>query len=140
MFCFSFSCSDFIFLHWNFLLTGFNFFIKILLAKTTLLFWILFCYLLNMLSFCIGSTSCCCLAAPLFWCSFHVPLFRCIPIVLRVFCCSASVPVFHQPSGVPSVFRSSTGVPCSVVPCFGVTGFIVCPKQHPWTREKKSYS
>ena len=90
--------------------TGFNYSIKILLAKITFLFWILLCYLLNMLSFCIGSISWGCFVITLFCCSSHVPLFRGIPIVLPVFRCSTSVPVFRQWSGVP---------------CSGVPGFIV---------------
>ena len=128
MFCFSFSCADFIFLHGNFLLTGFNFSIKIPLAKRTLLFWILLCYLLNVSSFCIGSISWCCLAVPIFRCSSHVPLFHGIPIVPPVFGCSTSVPVFRLCSaGVPHVFRRcSVGVLCSVVLCSSVPCFIVC--------------
>ena len=57
---------------------------------------------------CIGSISLCCFVVPLFRCSSHVLLFRGIPIV-------------------PPVFRYSAGVPCSVVLCSGVPGFIVCP-------------
>ena len=61
-----------------------------------------------MSSFCIDSIA---------WCCFVVPLFRCcsILIVSPVFRCHASVPVFRQ---------CSARVPCSVVPCFGVSGFI----------------
>ena len=83
--------------HGTFLLTRFNFSIKILLATITFLFWILLCYLLNMSSFCIGSISWFCFVAMLFHCSSHVPLFRGIPIVLSVFGC-----MFRQ----CSVFRS----------------------------------
>ena len=117
MFCFSFSCADFIFLHGNFPLKNFygNFSIEILLAKRTLLFWILLHHLLNMSSFCIGSISWCCLAVLLFCCSSHVPLFRGIPIIPPAFRCSVSVPVFR---------RCSASVPCS-----GVPGFIVCHKK-----------
>ena len=111
MFCFSYSCADFIFLHGYFLLTGFNFSIKILLAKGTLLLWILLCYMLNMSSFHIGSISWCCLAVLLFYSSSDVPLFRGILIFPSVFCCSASVSVFCQCSSVPSVFCCSVGVP-----------------------------
>ena len=127
MFCFSFSCADFIFLHGNFLLTRFNFSIKIPLAKKTLLFWILLCYLLNMSSSCIGNISWCCLAVPLSCCSSHVSLFCGIPIVLSVFRCSASVPVYRQRFGVQSLFRCSAGARCSMVPSSGLPGFIVCP-------------
>ena len=60
-----------------------------------------------MLLFSIGSICWYCFVVPLFhWCS-PVPLFRGIPIV-------------------PSVFDCSTSVPCSIVPCSGVSGFIVC--------------
>ena len=112
MFCFSFSCADFIFVHENFLLTGFNFSIKILLAKRTLLFWILLCYPFNMSPFCIGIISWCCLAVPLFYCPSHVPLFR-------------GIRLFYQYSVVPPAFRCSGGIiPCSVVP-----GFIICHKR-----------
>ena len=84
VFCFLFSCADLL-LHWNCLLTGFSFSIKILLAIITFLFWILLCYLLNMSSFCIGSISRCyfvvtfsaALASP---CS-NIP---CIPIAMPV--------------------------------------------------------
>ena len=98
------NCSDL--LHGNCLLTGFNFSIKILLAKITFLFWILLCYLFNMSSVCIGSISWCCFVVTLFRCSSHVPLFRCIPIVLPVFPCS-------------------TGIPCSAFRCsvFGCSWF-----------------
>ena len=120
MFCSSFSCADFIFLHGNFLLTGFNFSIKILLAKRNLLFWILLFYLLNMSLFCIGSISWHFLAVPLFCCSSHVPLFRGTLIVPPEFCYSASVLVFCQHSGCDIsvlVFRRcSAGVLCSGVP------------------------
>ena len=112
MFCFPFSWADFIFLHGNFLLIGFNFSIKILLAKRTLFFWILTCCLLSISSFCIGSISWCCLAIPLFCCSSHVPLFHGIPIVPPVFRCSTIVPVFRQRSSVP-VFRRSSVFQCS---------------------------
>ena len=114
--------------HGNCLLTGFDFSIKILLAIITFLFWILLCHLLNMSSFCIGSISWCCFVVTLFRCSSHIPVFHGIPIVLPVFGC-----MFHQCSGVPSVFRYSADVPCSVVPCSGVPGFIVCQKfSHTW--------
>ena len=36
--------------------------------------------------------------------------------------------LFFQYSVVPPVFRCSTGVACSLVPCSGVPGFIVCSK------------
>ena len=67
MFYFSFFCPNL----WNgsCLLTGFNFPIEILLAKRTFLFWILLCYLLNMLSFCIGCIYWCCF---IFLCSTGV--------------------------------------------------------------------
>ena len=87
-------------LHGNCLLTGFDFSIKILLVTITFLFWILLCYLLNMLSFCIGNISWCCFLVTLFCCSSHVPPFRGSPIVLPVFGC-----MFRQCSGVPPVFR-----------------------------------
>ena len=79
-----------------------------------------------MSSLCIGSISWCCFVVPLFRCFSHVPLFRGIPIVPPVFRCSASFLVFCQRSGVPPVFCYSAGVPCSVVPCSSVPGFIVC--------------
>ena len=75
-----------------------------------------------MSSFYIGSISRYCLVVTLFRCSSHVPLFRGIPIVLPVFRC-----MFHHCSGVSPLFRCSAGVPCSVVPCSGVPGFILCP-------------
>ena len=108
MFCFSFFCADL--LHGNYLLTGFNFYIKIFLAEITFLFSILLCYLLNMSLFCVGGISWCCFVVTLFRCSSHVPLFHGIPIDLLLFRCSASVPVFVQ---------WSAGDPCSVVPCSG---------------------
>ena len=37
--------------------------------------------------------------------------------------------LFRQCSVVMPVFRCSAGVPCWVVPCSGVPGFIVCPSQ-----------
>ena len=86
MFCFSLFCADL--LHRNCLLTGFNFSIKILLAKITSLFWILLCCLLSMLLFCIGSIYWCCFVVTSFSCSSHVPLFCGIPIVLPIFRCS----------------------------------------------------
>ena len=89
-----------------------------------------------MSSFCTGSIFWSCLAVPLFCCSPHVPLFRDIPFVPSVFRCFISVPVFRQCSGVLSMFQCSisvpvfrwcsVAVPCSVVPCSGVPGFIVC--------------
>ena len=140
MSCFSFSRAYL--LHGNCLLTRFNFSIKILLAKITFLFWIVLCYLLNMSSFCIDSTSWCCLVVSLLRCFSHVPLFGSIPIVLPVFRCFAGVLVFRQCSSVPSVFcrcsvfRSSKfrcscfySMPlpvfprCSVVPYSSVPGF-----------------
>ena len=106
MFCFSFSWWDL--LYGICLLTGFNFSIKILLAKITLLFWNLLCYLFNMSLFCIRSISWCCFVVRLFHCSSHLPLFRGIPIVLPVFLCSASVPVFRRCSiFCISMFRCS---------------------------------
>ena len=83
-----------------------NFSIKIL-ARTTSLFWILLCYLLNMLSFCIGIISWCCFVVPyplLFSCS-TIPWYSdCFASV----CCFISVPVFHQ---------CSVGVQCSLFWC-----------------------
>ena len=60
-------------------------------------------YVLNMLSFCISSTSWCCFIVLLFCCTFHVPIFCGISIVLPVFQCSASILVFH----LCLMFRSS---------------------------------
>ena len=94
--------------HGNCLLTRFNFSIKILLATIAFLFWILLCYLLNILSFCLGSISWCFFVVTLFHCSFHVPLFRGIPIVLSVFGCMSAI-----------------------VPCSGLPGFIVCQLSPP---------
>ena len=57
---------------------------------------------------------------------YKVSLFQGVPLVLRW--CSVGVPV-----GVPlfchysGVFCCSAAVPCFVVPCSGVPGFIVCP-------------
>ena len=115
MFSFSFSCADL--LHGNCLLTGFDFSIKILLAKIIFLFWILLRYLLNMSSFSIDSIFWCCFFVTSFRCSSHVPLFRGILTDLPVFRCSATVTVFDQ---------CSAGVPCFVVPCSSVQHFIVC--------------
>ena len=50
-----------------------------------------------------------------------VSLFWRCSIVQRVF----HVPVFRWCFVVPVLFRRSAGVPCSVVPCSGVPGFIV---------------
>ena len=104
-------------LHENCLLSGFKFFIKILLAKITFLFWTLPFCLLNMPSFCIGIISWCCFVAPSFyWCS-PVPQFHGIPIVPPVFRCSVSVPMF----------RCSAGVLYCVVSCSSVLGFYSMP-------------
>ena len=52
------------------------------------------------------------------WCYVVAPLvFRGVQLVFW------GVPLFHHCSGV---FHRSTGVPCFVVPCSGVPGFIVC--------------
>ena len=61
-----------------------------------------------------------------------VSLFRGVPLVLRWY----SVDILEYSSGVPGnvqlfchcsrAFHCSAGVPCSVVPCSGVPGFIVC--------------
>ena len=64
-------------------------------------------------------------------CSALFPLFRGCSVVPVVFRYSGVVPSFSGCSlfwcsgGVP-LFRRSAGVPCSVVPCSGVPGFIVC--------------
>ena len=85
--------------------------------------WInLWCYLLNMSSFSIGSISWCYFVVSLFCCSSHVPLFHGISIVSPVFRCFASVPVFC---------RCSAGVPCS-----GVSGFIVYLSIAPWKHQR----
>ena len=106
-----------------------NISVKILLAKIAFLFFFQFCYviyLFNTSSFCIGSISWCCFVVLLLcWCSL-VPLFWDIPIVPPVFWSYASVPVFRH--RIPLLIRCSTGIPCSVVPCSGVLGFIVCHK------------
>ena len=94
-----------------------NTWIKIFLTKITYLFWILLCYPLNTSSFCIGSTSCCSLTMLVFSCS----AFLWYPIVPLVFWCSVSVP--------PLFWYSAA------VPCFGVSGFIVCR----WTYKCKKY-
>ena len=61
-----------------------------------------------------------------------VSFFQGIPLVLRwcsvgILGCSSGVPsgfpLFRPCSGV---FRCFAGAPCSVVPCSGVPGFIVC--------------
>ena len=88
--------------HGNCLLTWFDF------SIINLLFWILLCYLLNVLLFCIGIISWCCFVVTLFRRSSHVRLFRGIPIVMQVFgCmfrqCSANAPMFRR----CSVFRNS---------------------------------
>ena len=83
-----------------------NISIKILLAKITFLFWILLCYLLNMSSLCFGNTSCCSLA-------------------MLVLSCSAFLWYSDCSVSVPPLFWYSTDVPCSVVPCSCVPGFIV---------------
>ena len=63
-----------------------------------------------------------------FRCSGGVPLFRRCFVVQRVF----RVPVLFRRSagvscsGVPVVFYCSAGIPCSVVPCSGIPGYIVC--------------
>ena len=97
MFCFSFSCAYL--LHGNCLLTRFNFSIKILLAKTTFLFWTFLCCLVSTSSFCIGSISWCCFVVLFFRCSSHVTVFCGIPIVSPVF---RRCPMFHS-----SVLRGS---------------------------------
>ena len=56
-------------------------------------------------------------------CSGGVPLFQRCSVLQRVF----RVPVFRWCFVVPALFRRSAGVPCSVVTCSGVLGFIVCP-------------
>ena len=76
-------------------------------------------YLLNMLSFCIGSIS------------GFLLLFRYYAALLtfQYFVVYHEI-LFRQYSGVPPVFRCSTSVlvfcQCSVVPCSGVPDFIVC--------------
>ena len=57
-----------------------------------------------------------------FCCPGGVPLFWHCSVIQRVF----HVPVFQQCSIAPALFCHSVGVPCSVVLCSGVTGFIVC--------------
>ena len=114
----------FIFLHrfitWELSMTGFNFSVKILLAKITFLFLILSCYLLNMSLFCID-IFCHCFVVLLFCCSSNVPMFYGIPIVLWYSDCPTKVLVLYKCSSVPSMFQ------CSVFhQCFGIPGFIVC--------------
>ena len=66
----------------------------------------------------------------LFQC-FVIPsvLYRSAPLFRRYFDCSSVVPLFRWCSVVSGWFRSSASVPCSVVPCSGVPGFIVCPSR-----------
>ena len=127
-----------------FLPTGFNFLIKAILTKITFWFWPLLCYMYitcmfiyvhYMSPFCIGSISSCCFVLLLFcWCS-PVLLFSGIPIVpqcSRNNLQSGNGVILSRDYGSMDtevsvlVFRCSTGVPCSVVPCSGVPGFIVC--------------
>ena len=112
--------------HGNCLLTGFDFYIKILLVTINFLFCILLCYLLNLLFFCIGNISWYCFLVTLFCCSSHVPPFRGSPIVLPVFDC-----MFPQCSGVPPVFR---------VPQFHVPGFIVYLSRAHISKSKTCFS
>ena len=114
MFCFSFSWANI--LHENCLLTRLNFSIKILLAEITFLFWILLCYLLNILMLCISSISWCCLV---FYYSAALLMFH----YSMVFW------LFHQCFGAPPVFQCSTSVTCSNILCSGVPGFIICCKK-----------
>ena len=66
------------------------------------------CYLLNISSFCIGSTSWCCFVVPLFRGSSLVPLF-----------CEASVPLFRQCSAsVPPVLRVRVFLVLKYAPIF----------------------
>ena len=96
-----------------------------------------------MLLFCIGSIFWCCFVILLFCCSSHDTLFRGIPIVPTLFCCSASVSVFRQRFVFLSLFWCSTSVlvfcqcsvvPCSIVLCSDVPGFIVCLFDSTWTQ------
>ena len=80
------------------LLAGFNVSIKILCATITFLFWF-FYVICSICRRSVGSISWCCFVVTLFRCSFHVPLFRGIPIVLLVFGCQ-----FRQCFGVSPVF------------------------------------
>ena len=57
---------------------------------------------------------------------FHYSVVCQYSVVPPVVRCSDSVPAF---ASVPSVSQCSAGVPFSVVPCFGVPGFIVCLAQ-----------
>ena len=62
-----------------------------------------------------------------------VSLFRGVPLVLRWY----SADILEYSAGVPGnfqffrhcsrAFHCSAGVPCSIVLCSGVPGFIVCP-------------
>ena len=88
-----------------------------------------------MSSVCDNSISWCCFVVTFFRFSSYVPLLRGIPIVLPVFGC-----MFRQFSGVPPVFRCFAGLPCSVVPCSGVHGFIVCPRIRATARGKKPHA
>ena len=67
-------------------MTKFSYFIKIILAKKSFLFWILLFYLLNISSFCIGSISWCCFVAQPVFSSSAIPWYP---------DCSASVPLFR---------------------------------------------
>ena len=57
-----------------------------------------------------------------------VVLLSCHSAALRMFHYSVVFRLFRQCSGVPPAFRCSACVPCFVVPCSGVPGFIVCPR------------
>ena len=114
MFCFLFSCTDFIFLHGNFLLTGFNFPIKVPLAIRTLYYCFEFCMLSAQY---VGSVVIICVVflggvVLLFHYSAALLMFH-YSVVFQLFHqCSVVLPVFHQ--SVP-VFRQCSGVPYSVV-------------------------
>ena len=59
-----------------------------------------------------------CFSEVFYWCYVDVPLvFRGVPLVFR------GGLLFHHCSGV---FHCSAGIPYSVIPHFGVPGFIVC--------------
>ena len=69
----------------------------------------------------LGFQLLCCSVIPVFRRYSGIPpFFRGVPAIPLVFC----NPLFR----IPVVFRCSAGVPCSVVPCSGVPGCIVCLK------------
>ena len=85
------------------------------------------CFLLKWLScfeFCYIICSICCYSVLAVFVGI-VLLFHCSTGVLQ-FHYSVVFQLFRQCSIVPPVFQYSTSVPCSIVPCSGVSGFIVC--------------